>query len=90
MHLSKLVGREGIITLFNNPMKLLGEVIQRLGLSCHKYADENELLLVVPADPKEVVEPTNWLWKAVMGWIKANKLKRNPEKNGGATGRQKD
>ncbi|KAF7248518.1 NHP2-like protein 1 [Varanus komodoensis] len=66
--------------LFNIYMKPLGEVTRRFGLRSHQYADDTQLYLSFSTDPGEAVAVLNWCLAEVMGWMRANKLKLNPDK----------
>ncbi|KAF7240874.1 putative RNA-directed DNA polymerase from transposon BS [Varanus komodoensis] len=66
--------------LFNIYMKLLREVIRRCGLRNHQYADDTQLYLSFSTNPGEAVAVLNWCLAEVMGWMRANKLKLNPDK----------
>ncbi|KAF7240862.1 Receptor-type tyrosine-protein phosphatase T [Varanus komodoensis] len=66
--------------LFNVYMKLLGEVIRRCGLRNHQYADDTQLYLSFSTNPGEAVAVLNRCLAEVMGWMRANKLKLNPDK----------
>ncbi|KAF7234952.1 hypothetical protein EYD10_18178, partial [Varanus komodoensis] len=61
-------------------MKPLGEVIRRCGLRNHQYADDTQLYLSFSTNPGEAVAVLNWCLAEVMGWMRANKLKLNPDK----------
>ncbi|KAF7242123.1 Transcription factor COE2, partial [Varanus komodoensis] len=61
-------------------MKPLGEVIRRCGLRNHQYADDNQLYLSFSTNPGEAVAALNRCLAEVMGWMRANKLKLNPDK----------
>ncbi|KAF7252305.1 hypothetical protein EYD10_02240, partial [Varanus komodoensis] len=65
--------------LFNIYMKPLGEVIQRCGLWNHQYADDTQLYLSFSTNPGEAVAVLNRCLAEVMGWMRANKLKLNPD-----------
>ncbi|KAF7253150.1 hypothetical protein EYD10_01179 [Varanus komodoensis] len=65
--------------LFNIYMKLLGEVIRRCGLRNHQYADDTQLYLSFSTNPGEAVAVLNRCLAEVMGWMRANKLKLNPD-----------
>ncbi|KAF7244371.1 putative RNA-directed DNA polymerase from transposon BS [Varanus komodoensis] len=65
--------------LFNIYMKPLGEVIRKCGLQNHQYAD-TQLYLSFSTNPGEAVAVLNRCLSEVMGWMKANKLKFNPDK----------
>uniref|UniRef100_A0A8D2Q3W3 Reverse transcriptase domain-containing protein n=1 Tax=Varanus komodoensis TaxID=61221 RepID=A0A8D2Q3W3_VARKO len=66
--------------LFNIYMKLLGEVIRRCGLRNHQYTDDTQLYLSFSTNPGEAVAVLNRCLAKVMGWMRANKLKLNPDK----------
>ncbi|KAF7246017.1 putative RNA-directed DNA polymerase from transposon BS [Varanus komodoensis] len=66
--------------LFNFYMKPLGEVIRRCGLRTHQYADDTQLYLSFSTNPGEAVAVLNRCLAEVMGWMRANKLKLNPDK----------
>ncbi|KAF7253513.1 Vacuolar protein 8 [Varanus komodoensis] len=61
-------------------MKPLGEVIRRFGLRSHQYADDTQLCLSFSTNPGEAVTVLNRCLAEVMGWMRANKLKLNPDK----------
>ncbi|KAF7249279.1 Peroxisome proliferator-activated receptor gamma coactivator 1-beta [Varanus komodoensis] len=61
-------------------MKPLGEVIRRCGLRNHQYADDTQLYLSFSTNPDEAVAVLNWCLAEAMGWMRANKLKLNPDK----------
>ncbi|KAF7254422.1 hypothetical protein EYD10_00127 [Varanus komodoensis] len=61
-------------------MKPLGEVIRRCGLRNHQYADDTQLYLSFSTNPGEAVAVLNRCLAEVMGWMRANKLKLNPDK----------
>lgn len=56
-------------------MTLWGVIRKQLEMRYYRYA--------VPSDPKETVDIFNWCLEVVMGWIRANKLKLNPDKREG-------
>ncbi|KAF7243910.1 Nudix hydrolase 20, chloroplastic [Varanus komodoensis] len=66
--------------LFNIYMKPLGKVIRRCGLRSHQYADDTQLYLSFSTNPGEAVAVLNRCLAEVMGWMRANKLKLNPDK----------
>ncbi|KAF7243832.1 Dymeclin [Varanus komodoensis] len=66
--------------LFNIYMKPLGEVIRRCGLRNHQYTDDTQLYLLFSSKPGEAVAVLNRCLAEVMGWMRANKLKLNPDK----------
>ncbi|KAF7252571.1 RNA-directed DNA polymerase from mobile element jockey [Varanus komodoensis] len=56
------------------------EVIRRCGLRTHQYADDTQLYLSFSTNPGEAVAVLNRCLAEVMGWMRANKLKLNPDK----------
>ena len=69
--------------LFNICMKPLGEIIRRHGAGCYQYADDTQIYFSMPlttAAAKDSVSPLNECLEVVMGWMRKNKLKLNPEK----------
>ncbi|KAF7239551.1 Ceramide synthase 3 [Varanus komodoensis] len=66
--------------LFNIYMKPLGEVIRRFRLWSHQYADDTQLYLSLLTNPAEAVAVLNRCLAEVMDWMRANKLKLNPDK----------
>ncbi|KAF7241729.1 putative RNA-directed DNA polymerase from transposon BS [Varanus komodoensis] len=66
--------------LFNIYMKPLGEVIRRCGLRNHQYADDTQLYLSFSTNPDEAVAVLNRCLTEVREWLRANKLKLNPDK----------
>uniref|UniRef100_A0A803SRC4 Reverse transcriptase domain-containing protein n=1 Tax=Anolis carolinensis TaxID=28377 RepID=A0A803SRC4_ANOCA len=66
--------------LFNIYMKPLGEVIRSFGVGCHLYADDTQLYYSFPPNSKEAPQIPNQCLVAVMAWMRANKLKLNPDK----------
>ena len=60
--------------LFNIYLKPLGKVVRSFGVQCHQYADDTKLYLSFPPNFREAV------LVSVMGWMRANKLKVNPDK----------
>ncbi|KAF7249234.1 1-phosphatidylinositol 4,5-bisphosphate phosphodiesterase beta-1 [Varanus komodoensis] len=61
-------------------MKPLGEVVRRCGLRNHQYTDDTQLYLSFSTNPGEAVAVLNQCLAKVMGWMRANKLKLNPDK----------
>ena len=66
--------------LFNIYLKPLGEVIRSCGVRCHQYADDTQLYYSFPPNSKEAVSVLNQCPSAGMDWMRANKLKLNPDK----------
>lgn len=67
--------------LFKINVKPLGEVITReFGRRCHQCVDDTQLCLTVPLDPKGAMEVLNQCLEAVMGWLRIDKLRLNPNK----------
>uniref|UniRef100_A0A803SSU4 Reverse transcriptase domain-containing protein n=2 Tax=Anolis carolinensis TaxID=28377 RepID=A0A803SSU4_ANOCA len=66
--------------LFNIYMKPLGEIIRSFGVRCHLYADDVQLCHSFPPVTKEAVQVLNRCLAAVSDWMRANKLKLNPDK----------
>uniref|UniRef100_A0A803TP95 Reverse transcriptase domain-containing protein n=1 Tax=Anolis carolinensis TaxID=28377 RepID=A0A803TP95_ANOCA len=66
--------------LFNIYMKLLGEIIRSFGVQCHLYTDDVQLCHSFPPVTKEAVQVLNRCLAAVSDWMRANKLKLNPDK----------
>lgn len=67
--------------LFCIYMKLLSEVSRGLGLCCAQYVDDMLLYLQVPSAPWVAVEQLGHGLERVKDWMRANKLKLNPNKN---------
>ncbi|KAF7243599.1 Collagen alpha-1(XXI) chain [Varanus komodoensis] len=61
-------------------MKLLGEVIRRFGLKCHQYSGDTQFCLWFSSDPGVAGSTLNRCQDSVMDWMRANKLKLNPDK----------
>uniref|UniRef100_A0A803TFX4 Reverse transcriptase domain-containing protein n=1 Tax=Anolis carolinensis TaxID=28377 RepID=A0A803TFX4_ANOCA len=68
------------LMLFNIYMKPLGEIIRSFGVRCHLYADDVQLCHSFPPVTKEAVQVLNRCLAAVSDWMRANKLKLNPDK----------
>ncbi|XP_062818981.1 probable RNA-directed DNA polymerase from transposon BS isoform X1 [Anolis carolinensis] len=66
--------------LFNTYMKPLGEAIRGFGVRCHLYADDTQLYYSFPPNSKEAAQTLNRCLAAVSNWMRANKLKLNPDK----------
>uniref|UniRef100_A0A803T4E3 Reverse transcriptase domain-containing protein n=1 Tax=Anolis carolinensis TaxID=28377 RepID=A0A803T4E3_ANOCA len=66
--------------LFNIYMKPLGEIIRSFRVRCHLYADDIQLCHSFPPVTKEAVQVLNRCLAAVSDWMRANKLKLNPDK----------
>uniref|UniRef100_A0A803TXH6 Reverse transcriptase domain-containing protein n=1 Tax=Anolis carolinensis TaxID=28377 RepID=A0A803TXH6_ANOCA len=66
--------------LFNIYMKRLGEVIRSLGVRCHLYADDTQLYYSFPPKSKEAPRILDECLAIVLGWMRTNKLKLNPDK----------
>uniref|UniRef100_A0A803SZI2 ribonuclease H n=1 Tax=Anolis carolinensis TaxID=28377 RepID=A0A803SZI2_ANOCA len=66
--------------LFNIYMKSLGEVIRSFGVRCHLYADDTQLYYSFPPKSKEAPRILDQCLAAVLAWMRANKLRLNPDK----------
>uniref|UniRef100_A0A803T068 Reverse transcriptase domain-containing protein n=1 Tax=Anolis carolinensis TaxID=28377 RepID=A0A803T068_ANOCA len=66
--------------LFNIYMKPLGEVIRSFGVRCHLYADDTQLYYSFPPNSKEAPRILDQCLATVLAWMRANKLKLNPDK----------
>uniref|UniRef100_A0A803T7X0 Reverse transcriptase domain-containing protein n=1 Tax=Anolis carolinensis TaxID=28377 RepID=A0A803T7X0_ANOCA len=66
--------------LFNIYMKPLGEVIWSFGVRCHLYAEDTQLYYSFPPNSKEAPWILDQCLAAVLAWMRANKLKLNPDK----------
>uniref|UniRef100_A0A803TMK0 Reverse transcriptase domain-containing protein n=1 Tax=Anolis carolinensis TaxID=28377 RepID=A0A803TMK0_ANOCA len=66
--------------LFNIYMKPLGEIIRSFWVRCHLYADDVQLCNSFPSVTKEAVQVLNRCLATVSDWMRANKLKLNPDK----------
>uniref|UniRef100_A0A803TU59 Reverse transcriptase domain-containing protein n=1 Tax=Anolis carolinensis TaxID=28377 RepID=A0A803TU59_ANOCA len=66
--------------LFNIYMKPLGEVIRSFGVRCHLYTDDTQLYYSFPPTSKKAPWILDQCLATVMGWMRANKLKLNPDK----------
>ena len=66
--------------LFNMYMKPLGAVIRSFGVRCHQYADDTQLYFSFSSSSGEAVEVLNRCLGATMDWMRANKLRLNPDK----------
>ncbi|KAF7251321.1 MAP3K7 C-terminal-like protein [Varanus komodoensis] len=53
---------------------------KRCGLRNHQYTDDTQLYLSFSTNPGETVAVLNRCLAEVMGWMRANKLKLNPDK----------
>ncbi|XP_061477657.1 uncharacterized protein LOC133382019 [Rhineura floridana] len=66
--------------LFNIYMQPLGAVIRSFGVRCHQYADDTQLYFFFSPSSGEAVDVLNCCLTAIMDWMRANKLKLNPDK----------
>uniref|UniRef100_A0A803TNR7 Reverse transcriptase domain-containing protein n=1 Tax=Anolis carolinensis TaxID=28377 RepID=A0A803TNR7_ANOCA len=66
--------------LFNIYMKPMREIIQSFRVRYHLYADDVQLCHSFPSVTKEAVQVLNQCLAAVSDWMRANKLKLNPDK----------
>lgn len=66
--------------LFNIYMKQLSGVIWSFGVRCHQYADDTLLYFSFLTSAGEAVGVLNWCLATIMDWMRANKLKFNPDK----------
>ncbi|KAF7240234.1 Non-receptor tyrosine-protein kinase TYK2 [Varanus komodoensis] len=64
--------------LFNIYLKVMSGVIWSFGVCCHQYADDMQLYFSFSAS--EAMDVLNWCLFVAMEWMRANKLKLNPDK----------
>ena len=65
--------------LFNINVKPLGEVIWRLGVYLHQYADGTDLYLSFTCSVVDAIQVLECCLASVLEWIKTNRLRLNPE-----------
>ena len=80
LHYGVLQGSVLSPMLFNIYMKPLGAVIWSFGVHCHQYADDTQLYFSFSSSSGEAVDVLNPCLAATMDWMRANKLKLNPDK----------
>lgn len=68
---------QGIGSIFH-ALQYLQAAITGSELQWHWYADDIQLHLALPSEPKMVT--LNWCLEEVMGWTRLNNLKLNPDK----------
>lgn len=61
-------------------MKPLGKIIQGFWVGCYQYADDTHVYLSLSSNFREAVEVPKCCLEAVGNWIRANKMKLNPDK----------
>ena len=68
--------------LFSMYMKPLGAVIRSFGVRCHQYTDDTLLYYSFSSSPGEAVDVDvlKQCLGATMDWMRANKLRVNPDK----------
>lgn len=62
--------------LFNIYVKPLSKVVRRFGLRCLQYADDTQVYLCIPLEPKGV-EIVDQCLEGIMGFKRVNKLNFN-------------
>ncbi|KAF7249720.1 Plexin-D1 [Varanus komodoensis] len=73
-------GFHSIPMIFKIYMKPLGEVILVFELRSHHYADDTQLYLSFRSNPGEALAVLNRCLTGAIGWMRANKLRLNPDK----------
>ncbi|XP_053111557.1 uncharacterized protein LOC128327186 [Hemicordylus capensis] len=66
--------------LFNIYMKPLGRIIRRFDAGCYQYSDDSQIYFSMSISSGNGISSLNACLEVVMGWMRDNKLKLNPNK----------